>query len=146
MSESIFTARAGIFPCPNCRQMIYSDAKKCRFCSTTLDRKIAVAGADLQSRVNAACNQAKLLRSTAGAMWMFFLLGLIPFSPLGWGATILFYVIPAWLIYWQVKFGKLETVDKDYNRAKRERMTAFLIWSPAMLIEVVSLVIAAVVH
>jgi hypothetical protein len=36
-------------------------------------------GADLQKRVNTACNQAKMLRYTAGAMWTFFLLALIPF-------------------------------------------------------------------
>ena len=146
MSESILSARAGIFPCPNCRQMIYSDARKCRFCSTTLDREAAEIGADIQAKVNSACNQAKTLRNTAGAMWGFFLLGLVTFSPIVWAASFLFFLIPAWLIYWQVKFGALKTVDKDYNRAKRDRLIAFLIWSPAMLMEVASIVVAALVH
>jgi len=52
-----------------------------------------------------------MLRNSAVAMWIFVLLGLIPFMPFGWGATFLFFVIPVWLVYWQVKFGKLQTSD-----------------------------------
>ena len=142
MSESILASRAGIFPCPNCRQMIYSDAKSCRFCSVTFDGRTATQGVDLQKRVNTACNQAKMLRNIAGAMWTFFLLGFIPLlMPLVWASNVMFFVVPVWLIYWKVKFGKLQTDDKDYARAKRDCRTAFLIWSPAMAFEVVSLAI-----
>ena len=142
MSESILVSRAGIFPCPSCRQMIYSDANSCRFCSVTLDSRVAAQGADLQKRVNTACNQAKMLRNIAGAMWTFFLLALIPFlMPLVWASNVMFFVVPVWLIYWKVMFGKLETDDKDYARAKRDLLIAFLIWSPAMAFEVVSLTI-----
>ena len=122
--------------------MIYSDAQKCRFCKTTLDRQVAAQGADIQARVNTACNQAKMLRNSAGAMWTFFVIGLFTFWPVGWGFTCLFYIIPVWLVYWQVKFGSLQTLDKDYNRAKRERLVAFLMWLPALAIEVFSVFIA----
>ena len=98
MSESIIPVTVGILPCPSCGQMIYSNAATCRFCSVAVDSQVAARGAEVQGRVNAACNQAKLLRNSAGAMWIFFLLGLIPFSPLGWGFTGLFFVIPVWLI------------------------------------------------
>ena len=142
MSESILVSRAGISPCPSCRQMIYSDAKRCRFCSVAFDGRVAARGADLQKRVNTACNQAKMLRYIAGAMWTFFLLALIPFlMPLAWASNVMFYVVPVWLVYWKVRFGKLQTDDKDYARAKRDCLTAFLIWSPAMAFEVVSLAI-----
>jgi hypothetical protein len=142
MSESIFVSRAGIFPCPNCRQMIYSDAKRCRFCSVTFDGRVAAQGADLQKRVNAACNQAKMLRNIAGAMWTFFLLGFIPLlMSLVWASNAMFFVVPVGLIYWNVKFGKLQTDDKDYARARRDCRTAFLIWSPALAFEVGSLAI-----
>ena len=146
MSESILVARAGIFPCPRCRQMIFSDARKCRFCSATLDRQAAAAGVDIQNRVNAACNQAKMLRYSAGAMWTFFLLALIPFlMPIVWASNVMFFVVPVWLLYWQVKYGNLQTDDKDYARAKRDRLIAFLIWAPAMAFEVVSLAIGLLV-
>src|SRR6476620_7734377 len=58
MSESILSGKSGIFPCPSCGQMIYSDSETCRFCSATVDRQVAAAGSELQSRVNTACNQA----------------------------------------------------------------------------------------
>ena len=144
MGESIIAAKARIFPCPNCGQMIYSDAPKCRFCSATIDRVSAEAAAEVQDRVNAACNQAKLLRNSAGAMWIFFLLGLIPFLPFGWGFIGLFFVVPIWLIVWQVKFGSLQTGDADYKRAKRDRLIALLIWLPALAWESLVLVLGLI--
>jgi len=74
-------------------------------------------------------------------MWIFFLLGLLPFMPFGWGFTALFFVIPVWLVYWQVKFGSLKTNDPDYKRAKRDRLVALIIWLPGLALEVLALVI-----
>jgi hypothetical protein len=144
MSDSILSGSAGIFPCPNCGQMIYSDVEKCRFCSSTVDRQVAVEGAEVQARVNTACNQAKLLRNSAAVMWVFFLLGLLPFMPFDWGFTALFFSIPAWLIYWQVKFGNLPTRDADYTRAKRDRSIALIIWLPALAIQLLGIVLLLV--
>jgi len=144
MSESIISGKAGIFPCPNCGQMIYSDAETCRFCSATVDRQAASQGAEVQARVNTACNQAKLLRNSAAVMWIFFLLGLLPFMPFGWGFIGLFLVIPFWLIYWQVKFGNIQTGDADYARAKRDRLIALIIWLPALALELLNLALRLV--
>ena len=146
MSESIISGNAGIFPCPNCGQMIYSDAEKCRFCSATVDRQTAAQGAEVQARVNTACNQAKLLRHSAVAMWIFFVLGLLPFMPFGWGFIGLFFVVPVWMIYWQIKFGNLPTRDADYTRAKRDRLIALIIWLPALALELLSLVVRLLVR
>ena len=63
----------------------------------------------------------EVIATEPGAMWIFFLLGLLPFLPFGWGFTFLVFAIPIWLIYWQVKFGSLQTSDADYKRAKRDR-------------------------
>lgn len=145
MSESILSSKAGIFPCYSCGQMIYSDVEKCRFCSAIVDRQAAAQGADLQSRVNAACNQAKLLRGSAGAMWIFFLLGLL-FMPFGWAFTGLFFVIPVWLISWQLKFGGLQTSDPDYKRARHERLLALIIWLPALAIELLSFAVRVLIR
>jgi hypothetical protein len=142
MSESIFVSRAGILPCPRCRQMIFGDSRKCRFCSATLDPRSNAAGVDLQNRVNTACNQAKMLRYSAAAMWTFSLFALIPFLlPLAYASNVMFFIVPVWLIYWQVRYGNLQSDDKDYARAKRDRLIAFLTWAPAMAFEVVSLTI-----
>jgi uncharacterized Tic20 family protein len=111
--------------------MISSDVTKCRFCSATIDPQAAALGAELQAKVNTACNHAKMLRNAAGAMWLFFLLGLVlPF--VGSGATLLFFGDGGGLIYWQIKFGRLKTVDADYKRAKRDWLIAAAIWLPAL--------------
>ena len=131
MSESILSARAAVYPCPSCGQMISSDATKCRFCSATIDLQAAASGAELQEKVNAACNHAKMLRNAAGAMWLFFLVGiLLPF--VGWGGTGLFFGNWVGLIYWQAKFGRLKTGDPDYKRARRDWFIAAAIWLPAL--------------
>ncbi len=145
MSESILAVTVGVFPCPSCGQMIYSNATTCRFCFATVNSQVAARGAEVQVQVNTACNQAKLLRNSAAVMWTFFLLGLLPFSPFGWGFTGLFFAIPVWLIYWQLKFGRLQTIDADYKRARRDRLIALTIWIPALALELLSLVISAVV-
>jgi hypothetical protein len=75
-----------------------------------------------------------------------FPLGLLPFMPFGWGFKGLFFVIPAWLVFWQVKFGRLETPDTDYKRAKRDRLVALIIWLPALAVEVLALVIPPLVR
>ena len=139
MSESIISERQVSFLTPHCGQMIYSDVVKHLFCSSRVDRQAAVRGADLQQHVNSACNQAKMLRISAGVMWVFFLLGLIPFSQLGWGFTGLFFVIPVSLIYWQIKFGGLQSSDADYKRAQRDRLIALFIWLPALALELFSI-------
>ena len=144
MSESIICQTVGITTCPSCGQMIYSNATQCRFCSAAVDRQAAIQGAAVQARVNAACNQAKLLRNTAGAMWSLFFLGMIPFSPLGWGFTALFILLPFWLIYWQLKFGRLKTPDTDYKRAKRDWLIALGIWLPALAFEGLSIVVGLI--
>lgn len=140
MSESLISNGAGIFPCPSCGEMIYSDAEKCRFCSAPIDSGAAAFGAELQARVNSACNQAKLMRNGAGIMWLFFALSSVPFLPFGWGFLGLFIAIPIWLIRWQVKFRGLETSDPDFKRAKRDRFMTLLIWIAAVVAEIVVIV------
>jgi hypothetical protein len=83
-----------------------------------------------------------MLRYSAAAMWTFSLFALIPFLlPLAYASNVMFFIVPVWLIYWQVRYGNLQSDDKDYARAKRDRLIAFLTWAPAMAFEVVSLTI-----
>jgi hypothetical protein len=118
--------------------MIYSDTAQCRFCSAPLDRQVAEAAATAQEKVNDACNQAKWIRNMAGAMWVFLLVGLI-FTVGTLGVMACFFLIPASLIYWQVKFGSLKTADPDYLKAKRDRLIALLLWLPAGLLQLLLL-------
>jgi len=138
MSDSITSTPARILPCPSCGEMIYSDVTKCRFCSATVDRETAEVAANTQKQVNDACNQAKWIRNMAGAMWV--LLGASFIFTAGTvGVFAFFFLIPLSLIYWQVKYGRLKTADPDYQKAKRDRIIALLLWLPAALLELVIL-------
>ena len=130
---STMISGAGIFPCPSCGEMIYSDARNCRFCSAPVDAELAARGAYLQQQVNNACNQAKMLRHSAVSMWVFLLVSFALGHAL-WAFHGLMVVIPIWLIYWQRTFGKLETGDPDFKRAQRDRQVALIIWLPSLLV------------
>ncbi|HEU4933435.1 MAG TPA: hypothetical protein VFT48_15230 [Pyrinomonadaceae bacterium] len=137
MSGLTLSQSKGILPCPGCGEMIYSDAEVCRFCSAPIDRETAVREAELQTRVNNACNQAKLVRNAAGAMWLFLLVGM--FLPLvSWGYVGMFFTVPVWLIIWQVRFRGLETQDPDYQTAKRDWFISLIIWLPVIALEVIN--------
>lgn len=77
MSDVGFLTNNGTFPCLECGEMIYSDAQRCRFCSAVVDREAAKRATEVQAEVNSACNQAKLLRNTAGVMWVFLVLNMV---------------------------------------------------------------------
>lgn len=127
---------AGIFACTSCGEMIYSDARTCRFCFAPVDSEAAALGAKLQAQVNTACNQAKMLRQVAGAMWLFLLVSFVAGNvELVFHGLVVF--IPLSLIFWQLSFGKLKTSDLDYKRAKRDHVIALVIWFPAPLVEVI---------
>ena len=135
------SSQARILPCPNCGQMIYSDAPKCRFCSTLIDRQTAEAAANVQGQVNEACNHAKWVRNMAGAMWVLLVISFI-LTVGTFGVLAFFFLIPVYVVYWQVKFGSLKTVDPDYQKAKRDRLMALILWLPAGLLELLTLLLA----
>ena len=138
MSGLTLSQSKGILPCPGCGEMIYSDAEVCRFCSAPIDRETAARGAELQKRVNDACNQAKWLRNAAGVMWLLLLLNMLFVPSAGWGYVGLFFAVPIWLITWHVRYRNLETQDPDYKTAKRDWLIALIIWLPALVLQIIS--------
>lgn len=142
MSQSILSTQTSTLPCPSCGQMIYSEATKCRFCGADIDPAAAAAGADLQDRVNDACNLAKVIRHMASAMWVLFFVGFI-FGAGTLGVLSLFVIVPVLLIIWQVNYGRLKTADADYKKAKRDRLIAVALWLPAGLLQLALLAASA---
>lgn len=142
MSESILSAQPSILACPSCGQMIYSDSSKCRFCSAEIDPVAAAAGAALQKKVNDACNLAKVTRHMATSMWVFFVVGFV-FGFARFGVLVLFVGVPVSLILWQIKYGRLQTTDPDYKKAKRDRWIALALWLPVSILSFVGLVLSA---
>jgi len=66
----------------------------------------------------------------AGVMWVFFLIGLIPFIKVAGaiGMLVLFILVPIRLIHWRMKYGGIQTKDRDYNQAKRNWFVALALW------------------
>ncbi len=127
------------FPCPNCHEFINSGMQTCKYCSTPIDPHAANAAAELQDKVNRACNEASLIRNIAGAMWVGFFVRFIPFIGIV-GLIIMvigFVATPPWLIYWQIKYGRIETADVDYKRAKRNWLGALVLWLLLLVVLVV---------
>src|ERR1044071_7247226 len=130
--SSITQTPARLFPCANCGEIIYSDSTTCRFCKAPVDRPAAEAAADVQKRVNDAVNLAKWTRNIAGVMWAFIGLGLI-IGLVSLAATACIFLIPASLIYWQIKYGGIKTADVDFKKTGRIRLIAILLWLPASI-------------
>jgi hypothetical protein len=145
MSQSILSNQPSTLPCPSCGQMIYSDTTKCRFCSADIDPAVAAAGADLQARVNNACNQAKMIRHMAAAMWVLFFVGFI-FTAGTLGVLAFFFIIPVLLILWHIKYGSLKTADPDYKKARRDLLVAVALWLSAGVLQLGMLVLSFFTH
>jgi hypothetical protein len=135
------------FPCPNCNEIINDSMQTCRFCSAPVDPQAAFAAAEIQSRVNRACSDASFLRTAAAAMFVLLALSVVPFISLVTylGFIITFFVVLVLIIRWQIKFGRLETSDVDYRRAKRLRNLAIVLWMVAIPLFVVRDILVSVI-
>jgi hypothetical protein len=135
------------FPCPHCGEIINDSMQTCRFCSASVDPKVASAAAELQSRVNRACSDASFLRTAAAAMFVLLALSLLPFISLitYLGFIVTFFVVLVLIIRWQVKFRGLQTNDADYQRAKRLRTVALILWLVAIPLFVIRDILVTIV-
>ena len=85
--------------------------------------------AERQEKANRSYSDANFLKIAASSMFVFLGIGLIPL--LGfvyYGFIFTFVVVLVLLIRWQVKFSGLLTDDPDYQRAKRSRNIALILW------------------
>ena len=118
------------FPCPNCHEFVSTSTTTCRHCSAPIDPQAASTAAELQDKVNSACNDASLVRNLAGAMWVGFFVRFIPFIGIVGtvGMFLLIVAVPVRLIMRQVRFSGIQTADLDYKRANREILVALGLW------------------
>ena len=122
-------ARPRTFRCPNCKEMVNDSMKDCPFCKVPLDPGVVALAAERQEKANRAYSDANFLKIAATSMFVFLGIGLIPL--LGfvyYGFIFTFLVVFVLLIRWQVKFSGLLTDDPDYQRAKRSRNIALILW------------------
>ena len=140
-------AQSQTFPCPNCGEIINDSVQTCRFCSAPVDPQAASAAAELQTRVNRACSDASFLRTAAAAMFVLLALSIVPFISLitYLGFIITFFVVLVLLVRWQIRFGRLQTNDADYNRAKRFWTVALILWLVAIPLFVVRDILVTII-
>jgi hypothetical protein len=123
------------FPCPNCKEIINDSVMSCRYCGAPVDPQAAAEAAASQARVNQACSDASYLKTAALVMWAFFGLSFVPFIPLMfWAFVVTFFVVLVMIARWQLRFGRIQTDDPDYPRAKRSKNLAFLLWLGALFV------------
>jgi hypothetical protein len=140
-------AQPQTFPCPNCGEIINDSMQTCRFCSAAVDPEAASAAAELQTRVNRACSDASFLRTAAAAMFVLLALSIVPFISLitYLGFIITFFVVLVLIVRWQIRFGRLQTKDADYHRAKSMRTVALVLWLVAIPLFVVRDILVAII-
>lgn len=124
------------FPCTNCREFINESMRQCPFCGAPVDPAAAQAAAEMQEQINRACNDASMIRNLAGALWLCFLLYFAPFVGCLAGVTLLglFFLVPVRLLIWQSSYGGLKTADVDYRTAKRNALTALVLWGLMLVV------------
>jgi hypothetical protein len=120
-----------VIRCPHCKEFVNARSELCRFCHGYIDTLTTQRSAEEQQKVNEACNEAMLVRNAA---WVYAIFtGLYVLLPLfanffGVAALLMLATVPLMLIRWQLRYGRLQTDDPDYPKAKRNRNVALLIW------------------
>jgi hypothetical protein len=113
--------------CPNCNEMINDSMTQCRYCNVPVDPAVAQLIAERQEKANQSYSDASFLRTSVVAIYVLMALGyVLPF--VGWGSSIIFFVVLVLLIRWQVKFGQLVTNDADYLKARRSWRLSLVLW------------------
>jgi hypothetical protein len=121
MAEGLSLSSAvQVFPCPNCNETINTSMQQCAFCSTPIDRTVALASAAATSKISRACSDASYLKIMTGCALIFFFLRFVPLiSQLGFmGFLFLEIAIPVMTIRWWIKYGRIQTDDPDFPEAK----------------------------
>ena len=136
-----------VIRCPYCKEYIDARSEHCRFCHGYIDTLTTQIAAELQQRVNAAYNDALWLRNGAGAYALITVIRLVPFLSLAANVAlpIMFIALPVMLIRWRMRFGRLQTDDPDYPRAKRNWLVALLIWLLVPIVWIVLMVLLEII-
>ncbi len=105
------------------------------YCAAPVDKGIAAAAAEVQSRVNQAYSDASHMRTTAFAMWGFLAASLVPFVPfVYYGFLFTFLAVIVMIVRWQMRFSGLNTSDPDYAKARRWKNLSLALWAAALAV------------
>jgi hypothetical protein len=103
-------------------------AARCRHCSAPLSQEESEVAALLQCRVDQACSDADKLKTCAVATYILLGLSLVPWVGMYvfWGFVAALPVLGVMLARWQLKFGRILTIDPGFKQARQARNAALL--------------------
>ncbi|HEY4380664.1 MAG TPA: hypothetical protein VGN01_09995 [Acidobacteriaceae bacterium] len=115
-----------VFPCPSCHETINTSDRQCPHCSTPIDPVAAAAAGTATTRVSQACSDASYLNIMCWAAGSFFLIMFLPLLGFAgfFGLWFLRFALPFMSIRWWIKFGRIQTDDPDFSRAKNTATAA----------------------
>jgi len=115
-----------VFPCPNCNETINTSMQQCAFCSAPVDHAVALEAAEKTAKIGQACSDASYLKIMLGILIPFAGTILVPFLGLAGliGLVFIKYALPLMIIRWWIKYGRIQTTDPDFAKARK---TAILV-------------------
>lgn len=127
-----------VFPCPTCHETINTNIRQCPFCSSPIDAATAQAAGAATTLISQACSDASYLKIMGWTLGSFFLIMFLPLIGLAayLGMWFLRFAIPVMCIRWWIKFGRIQTDDPDYSRA-RNNATAVSVLGALLLLGLV---------
>jgi hypothetical protein len=121
------------FPCPSCKEIINDRAEQCKYCGAPIDKGVAQFAAEVQSKVNQAYSDASYLKTAAFALLTLLAISMLPFVPfVFYAAVFIFFALIVMIIRWQLKFSNINTSDPDYQKARRNKNIALVLWVVAI--------------
>jgi hypothetical protein len=125
------------FRCIACGEYINTSMTQCRFCAAPVDPEVARMVSLEQDKVNNACSEASYIKSIAVVLAIACGLSFLPIPVFSTVAFLFFcatyLAVPIMVLRWQVKFGQLRSSDPDYQKAKRVKNIALLLWGIASI-------------
>lgn len=109
-----------VFECPKCFETINTSIRTCPFCASPIDADSAQAAGAATSRISQACSDASYLKIMSWTLFTFFLLLFLPLIGMAGylGMWFLRFAIPVMSVRWWIKFGRIQTADPDFKRAR----------------------------
>ena len=125
-----------VFECPNCKETIDDSMTRCPYCQAAVDPEAAKVAADLTEKVTDAVNEASYTRILAGSLPVLWGLGLI-FMAANYAQIIIVVGALPWMVLrWRSRYGKLQTDDPDYERAKKRTNISLLLWIVFLILDI----------
>ncbi len=127
MSQDFFTEPpvTALIECPRCKEKIFYESEKCRFCNEAIDEDYALQSAIYLGVITQACSLANTIRTGKIGLLLILPSGLIAYfldAKLLFLHSVLFVSIlySAAIIRWNYRYGDLEFPEDEFIQTQKE--------------------------